>query len=50
MTDVAAPARGRSLWADAWLRLKQNRAATASVVYLVIMVIVCLAGPSFTSH
>ncbi len=32
------------------MRLKQNRAATASVVYLVIMVVVCLAGPSFTSH
>ncbi len=50
MTDLAAPARGRSLWVDAWLRLKRNRAATASIAFLVLMVLVCVAGPWFTSH
>jgi oligopeptide transport system permease protein len=52
MTDfaAAAPAPGRSLWVDAQLRLRKNRAATASAVFLLIMVIVCIAGPWFAPH
>jgi oligopeptide transport system permease protein len=41
---------GRSLWADAWARLKANRAAMFSAVYLAVIVLLCLAGPSFTGH
>jgi oligopeptide transport system permease protein len=41
---------GRSLWADAWGRLKANRAAMASAFYLIAMTIVCLAGPPLTGH
>ncbi|TJV41017.1 MAG: peptide ABC transporter permease, partial [Mesorhizobium sp.] len=37
MTDIAATAPaivGRSLWGDAWARLKANRAAMFSLYYL----------------
>jgi len=47
MTDAAV---GRSLWADAWARLKANRAAMVSGVYLILMTLVCVAGPWFTPH
>lgn len=52
MTDaslVAADA-GRSLWADAWARLKANRAAMVSAYYLIFMALLCIAGPWFTPH
>jgi oligopeptide transport system permease protein len=44
------PAKGRSLWADAWNRLKANRAAIVSAYYLVFMAIVCIVGPWFLPH
>jgi oligopeptide transport system permease protein len=52
MTDAAlTPAdKGRSLWADAWNRLRANRAAMFSVYYLIFMAILCIAGPWFTPH
>jgi oligopeptide transport system permease protein len=54
MTDVPvypAPAeKGRSLWADAWARLKANRAALWSAWYLVFMAFLCVFGPWFTPH
>ena len=56
MTDVTmnAPApeleQGRSLWADAWMRLKANRAAMVSLYFLVFMGVICVAGPWFTPH
>ena len=54
MTDVPmshVPAeKGRSLWADAWARLKENRAALWSAYYLVFMALLCVFGPWFTSH
>lgn len=52
MTDVALPAAqsGRSLWADAWNRLKANRAAMFSAYYLIFMSLICIAGPWFTPH
>jgi oligopeptide transport system permease protein len=52
MTDAALPsaAGGRSLWGDAWLRLKANKAAVASAVYLALMAVVCTVGPFLTGH
>ena len=54
MTDIAAasspPKAGRSLWADAWARLKANRAAMVSAYYLIFMTVLCIAGPWFTPH
>src|SRR5689334_12248325 len=53
MTDAAirpivSPAeevKGRSLWADAWRRLRRNRAAVASIVILAIIAVVCIVTP-----
>ncbi|MDQ6435910.1 ABC transporter permease subunit [Mesorhizobium sp. LHD-90] len=56
MTDLAATAaraeatRGRSFWGDAWARLKANRAAMVSLIYLGLMAVVCIAGPWFVPH
>ncbi len=52
MTDAAIPAAtsGRSLWGDAWLRLRANKAATVSAVYLVLITIACIIGPYLTGH
>jgi oligopeptide transport system permease protein len=53
MTDISATTQtggGRSLWADAWGRLKANKAAVFSAFYLALIVVLCLAGPYFTSH
>ncbi|WP_459874543.1 ABC transporter permease [Halomonas shantousis] len=41
------PIAGESLSRDAWRRLKQNRAAMVSLVLLVVIAVVCVAGPYF---
>ena len=41
---------GRSLWADAWARLKANKAAMFSAIYLALIVFLCLVGPNFTGY
>ncbi len=43
--EAAAEVEGRSLWQDAWRRLKANRAALASMVVLAVIAVVCLVGP-----
>lgn len=52
MTDavVTAPVVGRSLWGDAWARLKANKAAMFSLFYLIGMALVCVIGPYFVPH
>jgi oligopeptide transport system permease protein len=52
MTDAALPVvkAGRSLWADAWNRLKANKAAMVSLYYLMFMTVLCIVGPWFTPH
>jgi oligopeptide transport system permease protein len=37
--------KGRSLWADAWQRLRRNRAAVVSLVLLGIIAVVCVVTP-----
>ena len=37
--------RGRSLWQDAWSRLRRNRLAVACLILLVIICVTCLLGP-----
>ena len=49
MTDVASM-KGRSLWIDAWNRLKANRAAIISAVYLCFIVVLTIIGPNLTGH
>ena len=55
MTDATLPTsappsaeQGRSLWADAWNRLKANKAAMVSIWYLGFMALICIFGPWFT--
>jgi len=53
MTDlaVAPPAvAGRSLWGTAWLRLKRNRAAMASLLVLALYVLAGVFGPMVWIH
>jgi oligopeptide transport system permease protein len=55
MTEIAAtatpePIAGRSFWGDAWARLKSNRAAMVSLIYLGLMAVVCVVGPYFVPH
>ncbi|MGQ9584410.1 MAG: ABC transporter permease [Anaerolineae bacterium] len=39
-----------SLWGDAWRRLKRNRAAVGSMVFLILLVLVAIAAPLLTPH
>ncbi|MGP2490049.1 ABC transporter permease [Mesorhizobium sp. PUT5] len=56
MTDATVEAAamphvvGRSLWGDAWARLKANRAAMVSLFYLLAMACACIVGPYFVPH
>jgi len=47
---VETPVAGRSFWGDAWLRLRKNKAAMFSLIYLIAMAVVCIAGPWFVPH
>ena len=44
--DLADAEDGSSLWQDAWLRLKKNRAAVAGGVVLITMVILAVLTPT----
>jgi oligopeptide transport system permease protein len=50
MTASNAPVVGRSLWADALARLKANKAAMISIIYLAVVAIVCIFGPYLLPH
>jgi len=39
---------GRSLWGDAWRRLRKNRAATVSAVILLAMILACILVPELS--
>jgi oligopeptide transport system permease protein len=42
--------RGRSLWQDAWRRLRRNRAAVASAILLLALALVAVIGPAVWPH
>lgn len=46
----ASTAPGRSLWQDAWIRLRRNRAALASAVVLIVLALAGILGPIFGPH
>lgn len=51
LTETVVEAQiGRSLWDDAWARLKANKAAMASFVALFIISIACFLGPVLSPH
>ncbi len=41
---------GKSLWRDAWLRLRRNRAAMTSLFVLTLIAVACIAGPWLSPH
>ncbi|RAZ92918.1 ABC transporter permease [Mesorhizobium hawassense] len=54
MTDLAVavpePIVGRSLWGNAWARLKRNRAAMFSLYYLAFIAVISVFGPMVVPH
>jgi peptide/nickel transport system permease protein len=44
-TRVLAPVRTRTLWYDAWLRLKRNKVAMVSAFVLLIMLVIAIVYP-----
>ncbi len=48
--DTFVATKGRSLWVDARDRLMANKAAVCSIVFLILVTLVCFLGPWFTSH
>ncbi|TPI38516.1 ABC transporter permease subunit [Mesorhizobium sp. B3-1-9] len=54
MTDLAVavpePIVGRSLWGNAWARLKRNRAAMLSLYYLAFIAVTSICGPWVVPH
>ncbi|AZO25073.1 ABC transporter permease subunit [Mesorhizobium sp. M1E.F.Ca.ET.045.02.1.1] len=54
MTELAVavpdPIVGRSLWGNAWARLKRNRAAMFSLYYLAFISIISVFGPMVVPH
>ena len=51
MTEaVLSPVASRSLWQDAWLRLRKNRAAVASMVTLIVLALAGIFGPMVSPH
>lgn len=43
--DAAGEVEGRSLWQDAWRRLRANRAALASMIILGVIAVACIVLP-----
>jgi oligopeptide transport system permease protein len=52
MSDIvlAAAAPGRSLWRDAWRRLKRNRAAMAGLVILAVVALLAILAPLLSRY
>jgi hypothetical protein len=40
--------KGTSLWRDAWLRLRKNKVAVVSGVFLIVMFLLCFVAAWFT--
>lgn len=48
MSRLPQPEQGRSLWQDAWQRLRRNHAALFAAVVLALLVFLIIAGPWLT--
>ena len=42
--------KGRSLWSDAWNKLRRNRAAVAAACIIAVMTLLVLIGPLFSGY
>ncbi len=49
MTELAQPT-ARGFWADAWRRLRRNRAAMVSATLILLISLLAFLGPSFSPH
>jgi oligopeptide transport system permease protein len=50
MSDLVVAKPQRSLWSIALGKLQRNKAAMASAIYLALITLVCIIGPSLTGH
>lgn len=48
--SAAAAAPARSLWSDAWYRLRRNRAAVVAAAVLAVITLVSLFAPALSPH
>ncbi|MGH6925787.1 MAG: ABC transporter permease [Propylenella sp.] len=48
--SAAGPVVGRSLWQDAWRRLRKNRAAVGGALVLILLGLASLFGPVLSPH
>ena len=49
-TETLPTIAGRSLWQDAWIRLRRNRAAVASMILLAVLALIGAFGPMVWPH
>lgn len=47
---MSAPVAASSLWSDAWMRLRANRATVIAATVLALILLLVLAGPWLTPH
>jgi ABC-type dipeptide/oligopeptide/nickel transport system permease subunit len=43
--DFARPGKARSLWSDAWIRLRRNKLALGGAVVLLLLALIAVAAP-----
>jgi len=48
MTEAAPTARG--FWADAWRRLRRNKASMVAATLIILITLLAFVGPSFSPH
>ncbi|MGC3981192.1 MAG: ABC transporter permease [Steroidobacteraceae bacterium] len=48
--EISQFEKGTSLWRDAWLRLIKNRMAVAGCMVLLVIALLCIAGPWFIHY
>lgn len=49
-TEKLGSVQSRSLWQDAWLRLRKNKAAVTSAIVLIVLALVGIFGPMLSPH
>ena len=49
-TEKLGSVQSRSLWQDAWLRLRKNKAAVTSAIVLVVLALAGIFGPMVSPH
>ena len=47
--ELLGGSRAPSTWADSWRRLRRNRLALASLIFLIVVLVVALFAPLLTS-